>query len=311
MSNNSKNKRVRYTVNDISNNRFFQMPKFLFEGEFKECLNSDAKCLYMLLRDRHELSIVNNWINEKNEVYLIYTRKELEKMLGISDKTVKKAIEQLKNCGLMDEEHQGLNKPNLIYLSSVDLGITGHGNFPTPDTEILRLRSRKFSDSRIGEFPIQESENFRLINTDSNNTDSNDTDNQSINHVYMSNQLQSIDRLIEEKYSMEFLRKKFETKIMEQSDKLYTELTELIYDVVNDTRETIKVNSRPMPIEAVKSRFMKLTVAHLEYVVDTFSKQTQKISNVRQYLITALYNSYTTIDSYYKNAVNHDLYGSE
>jgi hypothetical protein len=40
-------------VNDVKNNRFYQMPKFLFEGEFKDKLNNDARVLYSLLRDRH------------------------------------------------------------------------------------------------------------------------------------------------------------------------------------------------------------------------------------------------------------------
>lgn len=34
------------------------------------------------------------------------------------------------------------------------------------------------------------------------------------------------------------------------------------------------------------------------------------VRNIRAYLITALYNSPTTIDSYYTALVNHDMYGS-
>lgn len=68
------NTRVRYTVNDVKNNRFFQMPKFLFEGDFKDKLNNDSRVLYSLLRDRHELSLLNNWVNENNEVFFIYSR---------------------------------------------------------------------------------------------------------------------------------------------------------------------------------------------------------------------------------------------
>jgi hypothetical protein len=35
--------------------------------------------------------------------------------------------------------------------------------------------------------------------------------------------------------------------------------------------------------------------------------QKSKIHNIRQYLITTLYNSYTTIGSYYDAAVRHDF----
>ena len=127
--------RVRYTVDSIINNRFYQMPKFLFEGELI-ALNNDSRVLYSLLKDRHELSLTNGWINEKGEVYLIYTRKDMEYMLGLSDKTVKKAIDQLKEYGLVEEEKQGLNRPNLIYLTTISVENQGIGNSPTPESEI-------------------------------------------------------------------------------------------------------------------------------------------------------------------------------
>src|SRR5690554_2897761 len=107
---NNKKDRTRYTIENVVNNRFYQMPKFLFEGEFKN-LSNDARVLYSLLRDRHDLSLKNNWVNENNEVYLIYTREEMANILGCSQPTVRKAINQLKELDLMEEERQGLNRP--------------------------------------------------------------------------------------------------------------------------------------------------------------------------------------------------------
>lgn len=112
--------RIRYTINDVNNNRFYQMPKFLFEGEFKN-LSNDARILYSLLRDRHELSMSNNWINEKGEVYLIFTREDIAELLGCSQPTLRKAIKQLIGTGLMEEERQGANRPNRIYLTVINI----------------------------------------------------------------------------------------------------------------------------------------------------------------------------------------------
>jgi hypothetical protein len=106
----------RYTIEEIEQTQFYQMPKFLFEEEFKS-LSNDAKVLYSLLRDRCQLSIKNKWMNEENEVFLIYTRTEMAEMLGISEGPVLKAINQLKKLNLFDEKRQGLNKPNLIFIS--------------------------------------------------------------------------------------------------------------------------------------------------------------------------------------------------
>ena len=175
------NNRSRYTVNDIKNNLFYQMPKFLFEGELKKGLSNDAKVLYSLLRDRHELSLQNNWVNENNEVYLIYTRKNMEDMLGLADKTVKKAVDKLKEYGLIEEEHIGLNKPNRIFLTAVSVDNPGIVNSTTPDTENLRFQNRKFYDSRTKEFTIQEPKNLWPNKTNINNTNYSNIDiNQSI-----------------------------------------------------------------------------------------------------------------------------------
>lgn len=126
----------RYTVDEIQNNQFYQMPKFLFNDKFKS-LSSDARVLYSLLRDRHQLSIKNNWVNKNNEVYLIYTRDEMANMIGISIKTALKALNQLKECELIEEDRQGINKPNLIYLSHQTLETIGQVNFTYQDTQIL------------------------------------------------------------------------------------------------------------------------------------------------------------------------------
>jgi len=108
-------KRNRYTLSDVSLNRFYQIPKFLFENSLTT-LTNDARVLYSLLKDRHELSIQNKWINDAGEVFIIFTRDDMCALLGCSQPTLRKAITQLKDAGLIDEERQGLNRPNLIYL---------------------------------------------------------------------------------------------------------------------------------------------------------------------------------------------------
>lgn len=48
---------------------------------------------------------------------------------------------------------------------------------------------------------------------------------------------------------------------------------------------------------------------HINYVIECLKNNTTKIGNIRSYLLTALYNSYTTQDHYYRAEVNHDFYG--
>ena len=98
----------------------------------------------------------------------------------------------------------------------------------------------------------------------------------------------------------------FEKREQEKVD----ELVEIMVDVVCSAKKTLWVNSEEMSKEAVKSRFLKLTHGHIEYVLLSLKRNTSDVKNIRAYLITTLYNAPTTIDSYYTALVNHDMYGS-
>lgn len=87
------------------------------------------------------------------------------------------------------------------------------------------------------------------------------------------------------------------------------ELVAIMLDVVCSTSDTVRVNGEDLPHEVVKSRFLKLDSSHINYVLTALKKNTSEIKNIRAYLITALYNAPTTIDSYYTAWVNHDMYG--
>lgn len=152
--------RTRYTVDEVLKPRFYQMPKFLFGGEFKK-MSNDAKILYALLKDRHELSLSNNWVNDDNEVYLIMPREEMCELLGVSQPTIRKAINQLIDFGLMEEVRQGLNKPNIIYLMECK-------NFSH------QTKKENYSDMKKNYSP--NGKKVSPNDTDVNKTDKNDTD---------------------------------------------------------------------------------------------------------------------------------------
>ena len=90
---------------------------------------------------------------------------------------------------------------------------------------------------------------------------------------------------------------------------LYDELFQVICEVVCVRRPTIRVAGEEYPYELVKSRFLKLESSHLEYVIDCMKNTTTKITNIKAYIITALYNATTTINHFYQQEVNHDMYG--
>ena len=74
-------------------------------------------------------------------------------------------------------------------------------------------------------------------------------------------------------------------------------------------RPYIRIAGDDYPREVVKSRFLKVNFSHVEYVFDCLDNNTTKVRNIKSYLLAALYNAPTTMDSYYRAEVNHDLYG--
>ena len=86
-----------------------------------------------------------------------------------------------------------------------------------------------------------------------------------------------------------------------------TEILDLLTETVCTTCQTIRVAKNDFPAEIVKSRLLKLTAEHIRFVLGCLSRNTTKIRNIRQYLLTTLYNAPTTIDNYYAAMVSHDL----
>ena len=90
---------------------------------------------------------------------------------------------------------------------------------------------------------------------------------------------------------------------------LYEELYEVICEIVCVKRRTVKVNGEDYPYELVKSKFLKLNSSHLEYVIGCMKETTTKITNIRAYMVTALYNAPNTMNHYYQQLVQYDMYG--
>lgn len=87
------------------------------------------------------------------------------------------------------------------------------------------------------------------------------------------------------------------------------ELYQVICDVVCVKRSSIRIGKEDYPYELVKSKFLKINNNHIQYVMECMKKVTTKVTNIRSYLITALYNAPITINSYYQQEVQHDMYG--
>lgn len=146
--------------NNNKRESYYAMPKALFTSELKS-ISIISKVLYALIRDRYELSLKNDWEDNEGETYLIFSRKEMCEMLGATDKTVKKCMDELITANLIREKRMGVNKANRIYVLPFETGKLEKEISTDGVPENLRFKNRKNSDSRTGKTPYQEPEKFR------------------------------------------------------------------------------------------------------------------------------------------------------
>ncbi len=113
----------------------------------------------------------------------------------------------------------------------------------------------------------------------------------------------------------EWFRTQLEIDILMLDHPTEKETLEGILDILAETcsskKKEIRIAGDDKPKEVVKSRLMKLDSLHIQYVLDCLKENTSDVKNIKQYLLTTLFNAPVTISPYYQNRVNHDFYGAK
>ena len=87
------------------------------------------------------------------------------------------------------------------------------------------------------------------------------------------------------------------------------ELVEIMVEVAMNRSPTVKIGrDAEYPANYVRERFQKLNRDHIEKVLDGIRENTTRVYNTKAYLMAALFNAVSTIDSHYVMLVNHDAY---
>ena len=105
-----------YFKKDTALPPFIPLPRFMIASEH----SINAKLLYGLLLNRTMLSQKSGWVSEDGNVYVIYTIKQMADDLNRSERTVKTALNELENAGLITRVRQGWNRANRIFLHLPD-----------------------------------------------------------------------------------------------------------------------------------------------------------------------------------------------
>lgn len=284
---------------------FYRIPKVLFTEEEFSDMSIDAKVLYGLLLDRMCLSRSRGWIDEHNRVFIIYTIEEVMSAMHCKNQKAGKIFSELENrCGLIERKRQGLGKPNIIYVKNFIRDRKSH---------FKKCENHTSGDVKI---EFQEVLKSHGNNTDINNTDYSYTDNPIIpadvtsSETMVKAETDRIDerdiykQIIKDNIEYDFLVKRYpyETESI-------TEMVELMSDTVCSKRPVIRIAGDDKPQAVVKSQLLKLTSEHISYCLDCLKKNTTDVKNIRQYILTVLYNAPLTISNYYSLKVAHDMAG--
>ncbi|HAQ2234010.1 TPA: replication initiator protein A, partial [Enterococcus faecium] len=155
-----------YKSKEIYREKYYQMPKVFFTNEKYMDLSNDAKIAYMLLKDRFDYSVKNNWVDSDDNIFFIFTVEELMKLLQCREGKVSKIKKELEKAGLLKQKRGRVNKrdgkiesmPNLLYLGKPE--VTNQDVFKimeeednTDSTVIAKIantaKPRKINDSTV------------------------------------------------------------------------------------------------------------------------------------------------------------------
>ena len=88
------------------------------------------------------------------------------------------------------------------------------------------------------------------------------------------------------------------------------EIVELMTETLASKKATFCIAGDTYPASTVKFKLLRINSLHIQYVFECLDKNTTEVRNIKKYLLATLFNAPSTMGSYYKAQVNHDLYGS-
>ena len=275
---------------------FYRVPKVLFTKEQFRQLSAEAKILYGIMLDKLDLSVKNKWGDDNGRVYIIYTIEQIMADMNCADQKATKLLDELeKKCGLIERKRQGLGKPNLIFVKNFITGVEG--------SMMAQIQNREKHDSGAVNITTADYPKSRGINTNHNNTENND-----INPIRLRSDEDGISERNEyESYFRESLSIDVLLRENLGEEETILGILDLLVDVCCSKRSVIRIAGDDKPLAVVKSRFMKLNAEHIRYVLKCLSENTTRVRNIRQYLLTALYNAPVTIRPFYQAWVNNDM----
>lgn len=213
-------------------------------------------------------------------------------MMGCGLKKVGNLLAELdsrKGIGLITRIRQGLGRPDRIYVRKCTQQDMYKRNIQTRQNDISG--NAKMTGTDMSEMPGND--------TEDNKTEISDTDRSDTEYLsFYSEESEEMHRKRMERevyHQMILTNIGYEYLVDVYNRDMLNEIVELIVDTVCSEQEMIRIGGDRKPKDVVKSQFLKLNSEHIRFVLKCLKENTSKVINIRQYLLTVLYNAPLTI----------------
>ena len=291
-------------VSSVPSRKFVRVYKDFLESEI---LTVEEKLVFIALKSFVDFS------QDADEVFP--GMKTICKMTGMSRPRATRTINSLVEKGIIKKKRRGVTKPNLYTIADHPAMWSAAGveerkelldtEIPYTSEQLIEelVRRGVLADTAIAE---------KKIEPQSAATDS-DPDGRlsifsTINNITNKNKER-------QEYTMKYLQDLFEYDVLVQRQEYGTEdldsVLDIIYDALNTTKDTIRINGEEKPAAVVRSKLLKLDATDIEYAIEKFRSVTDRIKNPKAYMLTILYGAKEQRNLDVTNDVSHDLYGED
>lgn len=273
-------------------------------GEIQEDLGITKKKAIDLLSELEGFGLLEKKRRGHGLPNILYVKSFLlnqENSRGTSSRTSRSDIDKVRSTGNGTSEailSSKVNGGNMVSYSGQNKKMQETGF-----QEVLKPAPPEVSEPELQEVPESAplSINTYMNHTYLNNTESNPISSAMGCDPSSEESIEAKRQTIQENIGYRYL-------LMNHSDekKAIDGILDLIVETVLSESEYTVIASSRIPTAVVRGRFLKLSMSHIEYILDCLKTNNTKVRNIKKYLLAALFNAPSTMDAYYQAEVNHD-----
>jgi replication initiator protein len=239
----------------------------------------------------------NNWIDEENKVYIIFTIEEIANIMCCATQKATKILQELddkKGIGLVEKKRLGLGKPNILYVKNFIIQETKEQTDVQEEItnqELLQSQNQNDENHNSGNVIFTKQE---LLKSQCNKTNYNKTEYSNTEYNNTTPISPSKDRAMEMEEIEKILKHQIDYPALIEEQLEEKEKIDLIVNLMTEAIQNqtdIRINQSKIAYKTVREQLLSLQKEHIKYVLSVLRENKQKIINLRAYLLSLLYNA--------------------